>query len=177
MSSFVLVSGDRTWPLESRTSRRLRIEAFNVLVLNDCLRGTVYELELREKVPRWDVRVLNHEFTPYKLEDRRLIPNEDGWRPITRMFGDSLGFDGDLWVADKELWSAKAFLKYISKEAGGWFDNVVFGELSVKWLRPCIGKYYEYNDDGFAYEVLDEKSPGAFEVWTIPYTSTGEATS
>ena len=119
MSSFVLVSGDRTWPLESKTSRRLRIEAFNVLVLNDCLRG----------------------------------------------------------IADKELWSAKAFLKYISKEAGGWFDNVVFGELSVKWLRPCIGKYYEYNDDGFAYEVLDEKSPGAFEVWTIPYTSTGEATS
>lgn len=177
MSSFVLVSGDRTWPLESKTSRRLRIEAFNAPILNDCLRGTIFELELREKVPRWDVRVLNHEFTSYIVEDHKLVPNEDGWKPITRMFGDSLGFDGDLWVADKELWSAKAFLKYISEEADSWFGSTVFGELSVKWLRPCIGKYYEFNDDGFAYTLSDEKSLGSFEVWAIPYTFTMEGES
>lgn len=169
MSSFILTSDNKSWPLKSRTTRKARIEAFNILILNDCWAGTICELSSEMRILRWDVRVDGHKYTPYTVHDGILVPDADGWRPITRAFGEDCGMDDHLWLADRELWMPEALKKYIDRETEDWF-RAKLGEMYVGWLRPRIGTYYEYNDYGFAYELSKTKVPGAFEVWCVPFT-------
>ena len=162
MTSYIVRSDDgREFNLCNRAARQVRVEAFNVLLRNDIIRGTVVTAPKGREM--WKVDTLYATFCKCPVRD----DSPALWTPITHRLNFDT-WDGHLAV-DMELYDEDNIRRMLDTE----FDylDVDLDLRTVRWIRGTVGP--NGFEAPFFYEAHDTKQPGSFPVWWMDCTRKG----